>query len=70
MEIRNRKDYRVKFNKFSAWCSEQKIYSHAASLSDCVDFLTSLFQAGLNYCTISGYRSMLSIMLSRLMAHQ
>lgn len=61
-----RRDYTVKFNKFSSWCSERKIDPHAASLSDCADFLTSLFQAGLKYRTISGYRSMLSVMLPQI----
>lgn len=58
-----RKDYAIKFKKFSGWCGRREIDPHAATLTNCADFLTSLFQSGLKYRTISGYRSMLSVML-------
>ena len=55
-----RKDYTAKFKQFSIWCTERKVDPCLASLNDCADFLTSLFQRGLKYRTINGYRSMLS----------
>ena len=58
-----RKDYARKFKKFSSWCSQLEIDPYAATLTDCADFLTSLFHTGLKYRQISGYRSMLSVML-------
>lgn len=57
------KDYAAKFRKFSSWCSEREIDPHTATLAQCADFLTSLFQSGLKYRTIAGYRSMLSAIL-------
>ncbi|MCG7876952.1 MAG: hypothetical protein N0C90_11550, partial [Candidatus Thiodiazotropha endolucinida] len=61
-----RRDYSVKFKKFNSWCTERKIDPHAATLTNCADFLSSLFQVGLKYRTISGYRSMLSVMLPQI----
>ena len=61
-----RKDYSVKFKQFSGWCSERKIDPYTATLTNCADFLSSLFQKGLKYRTISGYRSMLSVMLPKI----
>ena len=58
-----RKDYTAKFKQFSMWCTERKVDPFLASLNDCADFLTSLFQRGLKYRTINGYRSMLSSFL-------
>ena len=58
-----RKDYAVKFNRFSSWCSEREIDPCAATVTNCADFLTSLFRKGLKFRTISGYRSMSSVLL-------
>ena len=57
------KDYSVKFNKFHSWCCERDIDPYQATLAQCADFLSCLFQSGLKYRTIAGYRSMLSAML-------
>ena len=57
------KDYAAKFKKFNSWCSERQIDPYKATLKECVDFLTFLFQSGLKYRTIAGYRSMLSAFL-------
>ena len=57
------KDYTAKFRKFDSWCSERKIDPYKATLKECVDFLTFLFQSRLKYRTIAGYRSMLSAFL-------
>ena len=57
------KDYAAKFKKFNSWCSEREIDPYKATLKECVDFLTFLFQSGLKYRTIAGYRSMLSAFL-------
>ena len=57
------KDYSAKFRKFSSWCTERKVDKYTASLTDCAEFLTSLYHEGLQYRTIAGYRSMLSAVL-------
>ena len=57
------RDYTCKFNRFHSWCRGRQIDPFTASLNSCSDFLASLFQAGLGYRTIAGYRSMLSAIL-------
>ena len=57
------KDYKCKFRKFYSWCREREIDPYLASLDICANFLTSLFDKGLKYRTIAGYRSMLSSVL-------
>ena len=57
------KDYKSKFRLFCHWCSEQQIDPYAASLKDCVNFLTYKFHQGAAYRTIAGYRSMMSAVL-------
>lgn len=57
------KDYQAKFRKFNSWCCERKINPYAATLENCANFLTDLFEKGLQYRTIAGYRSMLSSVL-------
>ena len=56
-------DYACKFKKFNSWCSERQKDPYSATLVDCADFLTYLFNSGLQYRTIAGYRSMLSSVL-------
>ena len=58
------KDYKCKFRQFSSWCEKQKIDPYAATLAECANFLTYLFDKGLKYRTIAGYRSMLSTVLA------
>ena len=58
------KDYNCKFRRFCSWCREQQIDPYAASLKDCAHFLSYLFDKGLKYKTITGYRSMLSSVLA------
>ena len=57
------RDYTGKFNKFCSWCSTRQIDPYSASLVQVADFLTDLFNNGLQYRTIAGYRSMLSAVL-------
>jgi len=57
------KDYNAKFRKFNSWCSSRQINPIDASLVQVSDFLTDLFHDGLQYRTIAGYRSMLSMVL-------
>ena len=56
-------DYACKFKKFNSWCRERQKDPYSATLVDCADFLTYLFNSGLQYRTIAGYRSMLSSVL-------
>ncbi|CAC5411891.1 unnamed protein product [Mytilus coruscus] len=58
------KDYKAKFRKYNSWCSERDIDPYTASLEICANFLTHLFEKGLQYRTIAGYRFMLSSVLS------
>jgi hypothetical protein len=57
------KDYASKFNRFSRWCSSKQIDTFSASLTDCAEFLASLYYDGLQYKIIAGYRSMPSSVL-------
>lgn len=57
------RDYTGKFNKFNSWCHERQIDPYSTSLTQVADFLTDLFESGLQYRTIAGYRSMLSAVL-------
>lgn len=57
------RDYNAKYNRFCSWCSERKINPFSISIVQCADFLTYLYHEGLQYRTISGYRSMLSAIL-------
>ena len=57
------KDYGCKFDKFSGWCRSREIDPHSPTLNQIADFLSDLFEEGLQYRTIAGYRSMLSAIL-------
>ena len=57
------RDYSKKFDKFNSWCTEKQINPYSATLNQVADFLAFLFESGLQYRTISGYRSMLSAVL-------
>ena len=57
------RDYSGKFKQFKSWCRGKQIDTYSASLTDCAGFLTFLFDKGLQYRTIAGYRSMLSSVL-------
>ena len=59
-----RKDYNSKFRVFHSWCCARKVEPYAASLVYVSEFLTYLFEKGLQFHTIAGYRSMLSVILS------
>ena len=54
------KDYGSKFKKYCSWCCTRKINLNSATLNQVADFLSDLFNEGLQYRTIAGYRSMLS----------
>ena len=58
-----RKDYVCKFKQFNSWCSKRQIDPYSASIVQCAEFLADLFNKGLQYRTIAGYRSMLSSLL-------
>ena len=60
-----KRDYNCKFRQFGSWCDSQKVDPLSPSLVDCAHFVTFLFEKGLKYKTITGYRSMLSSILPR-----
>ncbi|CAC5406863.1 unnamed protein product [Mytilus coruscus] len=57
------KDYSAKFKKNCSWCSTREINPHNATLNQVADYLAHLFENGLQYRTIAGYRSILSNVL-------
>lgn len=62
-EFGTQRDYACKFKKFDCWCREREKDPYTANLVDCAKFLTHLYNSGLQYRTIAGYRSMLSSLL-------
>ena len=60
-----KRDYNCKFRQLGSWCDSQKVDPLSPSLVDCAHFVTFLFEKGLKYKTITGYRSMLSSILPR-----
>lgn len=59
-----KKDYSGKFKKFRSWCAEREIDPYSIPLTQVAEFLTCLFNQGLKYRTIAGYRSMLSSLVA------
>ena len=57
------RDYSSKFKKYCSWCCTRKINPNSATLNQVADFLSDLFNEGLQYRTIAGYRFMLSAVL-------
>jgi site-specific recombinase XerD len=51
-------DYGSKLKKYCSWCCTRKINPNSATLNQVADFLSDLFNEGLQYRTIAGYRSM------------
>jgi hypothetical protein len=60
---RTQKDYFRKFRQFMIWCREKNIDSFTAFLNNCFEFLSDLYNKGLQYRTITDYRSVLSAVL-------
>ena len=58
-----KRDYSAKLEKYNSWCRGQQIDPYSANLNQIADFLAYLYQSGLQYRTIAGYRSMLSAVL-------
>lgn len=55
-----RSHYESAWGKWCSWCSERQISPTGCSLNHILQFLTELFHKGLEYSTISGYRSAIS----------
>lgn len=64
------KDYDSKFRMFHSWCCAREIDPDNPALVHVADFLTHLYHKGLQYKTISGYRSMLSAVLPQVDNHK
>jgi len=52
--------YESSWGKFSSWCSGRKTDPFRSSLNYVLEFLAHLFEEGLEYNTIAGYRSAIS----------
>lgn len=57
------RDYGCKFKQFNSWCDQRQIDTYSATLVQCKEFFANLYNKGLQYRTIAGYRSMLSAVL-------
>jgi len=57
------RDYSAKFRVFNSWCCSREVDPYCVSIMQVSDFLAHLFDKGLQYSTINGYRSMLSAVL-------
>ena len=55
-----RKTYSYAWEKWASWCSVREIDPVRASLEAVINFLTELFETGLEYSTLNGYRSAIS----------
>jgi len=58
------RDYSAKFRVFNSWCCSREIDPYCVSIMQVSDILAHLYDKGLQYSTINGYRSMLSAVLS------
>ena len=56
-----RKGYLSCWKKFSGWCSKRQVDPATADLKFVLDFLAELFDKRLEYSTLNGYRSALSL---------
>ena len=63
-------DYTSKFKLYDSWCSSRKIDPYSATVTQVADFIAYLFDRGLQYSTINGYRSMLSAVLPCIDGHK
>lgn len=49
--------YESSWRKWASWCHQKKICPTRGPLNSILDFLAELFEKGLEYSTICGYRS-------------
>ena len=52
--------YESSWGKWYSWCSERSLDPFRCDINSVIEFLTDLFQKGLEYNTICGYRSAIS----------
>ena len=52
--------YKLCWSKWLGWCDKRQINPIQSSIAKVVDFLSELFQAGLQYSTLNSYRSAIS----------
>ena len=55
-----RKNYESAWKKFSSWCYGKQINPIQCPITDILDFLSHLFESGLEYRTINNHRSAIS----------
>ena len=53
-------NYESAWGKWAGWCAERKIDPFCSNINQILDFLSQLFQNGLQYRTINNYRSAIS----------
>ena len=52
--------YDAAWNRWASWCNQREIDPVQATVADVTEFLTNLYEDGLQYSTINGYRSAIS----------
>ena len=52
--------YDAAWNRWASWCNQREINPVQATVADVTEFLTNLYEDGLQYSTINGYRSAIS----------
>ena len=55
------KSYSSCWNRWVSWCESRKIDPVSASVADLVQFLTTLYKEGKQYCIINSFRSLISV---------
>ena len=55
-----RKRYGSAWGKFNSWCGERELDPISTPITEILNFLSYLYDSGLEYSTINGYRSALS----------
>ena len=53
--------YKTRWQKLGSWCLSRKIDNVSAGVNFVFEFLSNFFSEGLEYRTISGYRSAMSV---------
>ena len=53
-------NYESAWGKWASWCAERKIDPFCSNINQILEFLSQLFQNGLQYRTINNYRSAIS----------
>ena len=54
-------NYESAWGKWAGWCADRKIDPFCSNIKQILEFLSQLFQNGLQYRTVNSYRSAISV---------